>query len=71
VGELYGEVSRYGGRPTKSQIDRAVALSGLIDKAGADYEKMISDSAALNAKLVAAKLEPLKKLSREEFDKRQ
>ena len=41
VGELYGEVSRYGGRPAKSQADRAAALTGLIDKAGVDYEQMM------------------------------
>jgi hypothetical protein len=71
LGELYGDVSRYGGRPTKSQIERAATLAGLIDKADADYEKIMSESAGLGSKLAAAKVEPLKKLSREEFDKRQ
>ncbi len=59
VGELYGEVSRYGGRPTKSQIDRVAVLTGLIDKASADYEKLMASDASV------------KRLTRAEFDKRQ
>ena len=62
LGELYGDVSRYGGRPTKSQIDRVGVLTGLVDKAEADYEGSIkSDPAGAG----------VKRLTREEFNKRQ
>ena len=59
VGELYGEVSRYGGRPTKSQIDRVAVLTGLIDKAQADFERLVGTDAGV------------RRLTRAEFDQRQ
>ena len=62
IGELYGEVSRYGGRPTKSQVDRVGVLTGLIDKAGAEYEALMKGDPAGAG---------VKRLTRAEFDKRQ
>jgi photosystem II stability/assembly factor-like uncharacterized protein len=59
LGELYGDVSRYGGRPTQSQIDRAKVLEAEVDAASKSFDAEMS------------KLPELKKLSKEEYDRRQ
>ncbi|HBY64484.1 MAG TPA: glycosyl hydrolase, partial [Solibacterales bacterium] len=71
LGEVYGEVSRYGGKPTAQQIESAALLDQQAAQAAAEAETLLGkDLEALNAKLKAAALEPLKRLTREEFDKR-
>lgn len=72
IGELYGEVSRYGGRPTQSQMDRATVLQQEVEKANASFEFLAKqDLEALNGRLTAAKLQPMKRLAQEEYDRRQ
>ena len=60
LSELYGEVSRFGGRPTKSQLDRAATMEQRVDKASADLE----------AQLKTGMPTGLKRLTQEAFDKR-
>jgi hypothetical protein len=70
IGEVYGEVMRYGGRPTQSQMDRAAVLEGKVADAGKTFDDLSSSSDGLTDALKAQKLDPLKKLSKEEYDKR-
>ncbi|MFY9222102.1 MAG: hypothetical protein WAQ98_05520, partial [Blastocatellia bacterium] len=68
--ELYGTVSGYGGRPSKSQLERAQSLINEVEKASKDFEAITSkDLDSLNSKLTAKKLEPIKLLTQAEFDK--
>ena len=70
IGEVYGEVMRYGGRPTQSQMDRAVVLEQKVETAGKTYEDLSASADSLGEALKAQKLDPIKKLSKEEYDKR-
>ena len=63
AGELYGQLSRFGGRPTQSQIDTLAVVEKEIDDAAATFEKLSADKAVAAA--------GLKKLSREDWEKRQ
>jgi hypothetical protein len=70
VVNLYSAVSRYGGRPTQSQLDRMAVLQGQIEVAEADFETILGeDMAALNATLQERNLTPITRLTREEFDR--
>jgi photosystem II stability/assembly factor-like uncharacterized protein len=68
---LYGTVSAYGGRPTRSQLDRLAVLGGEIEEAEQDFRKLISaDLEDLNGKLAKKEMEPINLLTREEFTAR-
>jgi hypothetical protein len=72
TGELYGEVSRYGGRPTQSQLGRAGVLEQEVEKVNSGFENLLTKNIdQLNSKLKSANLVPLTRLTKEEFDKRQ
>jgi hypothetical protein len=70
IGEVYGEVIRYGGKPTQSQIDRAVVLEQKVEAAGQSFTELSANVDSRNDALKAQKLDPIKKLSKEEYDKR-
>ena len=70
IGEVYGEVIRYGGKPTQSQIDRAVVLEQKVEAAGQSFTELSANVDSMNDALKAQKLDPIKKLSKEEYDKR-
>jgi hypothetical protein len=61
IGEVYGDVSRYGGRPTQSQIDRAAALDDRVEKVNQSYISLASGFERLN----------IRGLTKEEYDKRE
>jgi len=61
IGEVYGDVSRYGGRPTQSQIDRAAALDERVEKVSQSYMSLASGFERLN----------IRGLTKEEYDKRE
>jgi photosystem II stability/assembly factor-like uncharacterized protein len=66
---LYSTVSRYGGRPTQSQLDRLGVLQGQIGEAEADFETILGeDLTGLNAALQERNLTPITRLTRAEFD---
>jgi photosystem II stability/assembly factor-like uncharacterized protein len=70
IGEVYGELIRYGGKPTQSQLDRAVVLEQKVDAAGQSFTELSANVDAMNDALKVQKLDPIKKLSKEEYDKR-
>jgi hypothetical protein len=59
VGELYGYVIQYEGRPTNYQVARADALTHELDDIVADFGKLTADLPAINGSLQKAKLEPI------------
>lgn len=72
LGELYGGVNGYEGKPTQSQIERMAVLKKQLDDATAKFEGMgAKDVPTANTALAKARLEALKVLSRDDWDKRQ
>jgi photosystem II stability/assembly factor-like uncharacterized protein len=70
--ELYGWVTQYGGRPTQSVLDRIPVLEKEINAANAAFEAIIGqDLTGVNAKLAGKKLDPIKVMTKEEYDKKQ
>lgn len=70
--ELYGWVSQYGGRPTQSLLDRVPVLEKEIDAKNAEFDVIIGkDLAGVNSKLTGKKLDLIKVMTKEEYDKKQ
>ncbi len=70
VGELYGDVNGYEGRPTDSQVARADALSRELDDVIRDFTGLAGRRLpALNTGLTAKKLAPLRILPEDEWSK--
>ena len=60
VGELYGIVTEYEGRPTNYQVARADALNHELDDVVADFNKLIvTELPDLNNGLQKSKLGPI------------
>ncbi len=72
LGDLYGNVNAYDGRPTASQLDATTALTAELRKAEGDF-RAIADKElpALNAQLKAKQLPELKLSTRAEWDAKQ
>jgi len=71
LGDLYGKVNGYDGRPTNGQVGLADVLEGELRKAEADLAAMLTkELPALNAGLRAKKLPELVRESREDWDRR-
>jgi hypothetical protein len=72
LGELYGAVNGYSGRPTQSQIESTAVLQKQLDDAGAKFQSIATSQVpAVNTALQGKNLEPLKATSREDWDKKQ
>jgi hypothetical protein len=70
--ELYGWASQFSGRPSQSLLDRIPLLDKDIDAAVASLDGITGASlAGMNSKLAEKKLDPVKLLTREEWDKKQ
>jgi photosystem II stability/assembly factor-like uncharacterized protein len=70
--ELYGWVSQYGGRPTQSLLDRIPVLEKEIETSNAAFQAIIGKGLSdVNARLAGKKLEPIKVMTKEEYDKKQ
>jgi photosystem II stability/assembly factor-like uncharacterized protein len=69
---LYLFVSFYGGRPTDSQLQRASVFEGELDKAAARLEALTTSKRLddLNSGLKGKKLEPIRMMTREEWEKK-
>jgi photosystem II stability/assembly factor-like uncharacterized protein len=68
--ELYANVIFYEGRPSQTQVERADALARELADVVKDFDAWTSkELSGLNSELSAKKLEPLKPLSREEWEK--
>jgi photosystem II stability/assembly factor-like uncharacterized protein len=72
LGTLYGNVNGYEGRPTRSQLDRMAVFEKELAEAEAKLAAAVEkEFRAVKAGLAAKKLDPLVRLSREEWAKRQ
>lgn len=72
LGDLYGSINQYDGRPTQSQLDDVQTILGQLNQAEADFQKlMASDLPGINAALTQQKLNPIKVLTREDWQKKQ
>jgi photosystem II stability/assembly factor-like uncharacterized protein len=68
LGDLYGGVNGYEGRPTQSQLDYAQVLGGELEQAAARFEAIRGGSlAAVNRELERRKLVPVRMPTREEW----
>ena len=72
LGELYGAVNGYSGRPTQSQVESTTQMQKKLDEAGAQFQSIATTQIPpLNTALLGKNLEPLKVTSREDWDKKQ
>jgi hypothetical protein len=70
IGEVYGGVNGYEGKPTQQQIDRMNALNTELEGVAKKFEAMnASDVNTLNASLQKANLQPLTVLSEADWRK--
>jgi photosystem II stability/assembly factor-like uncharacterized protein len=70
LADVYGAVTGYDGRPTRSQIDRTSVLKGQLEKAESDFAAMSSgrDFDILNTQLGGRGLDELVVMTREEWE---
>ena len=72
LGELYGAVNGYSGRPTQSQVESTTDMQKKLDAASEQFKAIAtSQIPPLNSALEGKKLDPLKATSREDWDKKQ
>jgi photosystem II stability/assembly factor-like uncharacterized protein len=70
MGELYGGVNGYSGRPTQSQLDRTDVLKKQLDDATSKFQSLTADVRQLNSQLQNAKIAPLTVMTQEEWSKK-
>ena len=70
LGELYGGVNGFSGRPTQSQVDRTTVLKKQLDDAVAKFQSLTAQVPQLNTQLTNAKLAPLTMMSQDEWSKK-
>ncbi|HEX2222570.1 MAG TPA: glycosyl hydrolase, partial [Thermoanaerobaculia bacterium] len=71
LGELYGAVNGYEGRPTRSQTDRVEVLRAELDEAVARFETLRSRNLAeVNRGLEKAKVQPVRLMTQEEWQEK-
>jgi photosystem II stability/assembly factor-like uncharacterized protein len=72
LGNLYGNVNGYEGRPTRSQLDRVDLLVAELEEKTAEFDTLAADGLkSLAPQLEKKKLAPLKLLTREEWEEEQ
>jgi hypothetical protein len=72
LGELYGAINGYSGRPTQSQIERATVIEKQLDDAGTRLQSISTTALPpVNTALQGKSQEPIKAMSREDWDKKQ
>lgn len=71
LGNLYGAVNGYTGRPTRSQLDRLAVLRGRFAAAMARFEALAARRGEINEALERSGSEPLTLLEREVWEARQ
>lgn len=72
MGSLYGVVNRYEGKPTQSQINRMTALGKELDAVVAEFDALMKkELPAVNGLLEKKKIDPVKLLTKAEWDKKQ
>jgi photosystem II stability/assembly factor-like uncharacterized protein len=72
LGGLYGAVNYFDGAPTGSQLDNLKLMEKQLTDAGAKLQSIFAkELVAANSALTRAKLDPIKPLSREDWDKKE
>jgi photosystem II stability/assembly factor-like uncharacterized protein len=71
LGNLYGGVNSYTGRPTRSQLDRLAVLEGRLAAAARRFEELAADRREVDQALSRAGQEPLTLLTQEAWQARQ
>jgi hypothetical protein len=72
LGQLYGDVNGYEGRPTDYQVARAESLGHELEDVISDFRKMTDkDLSEINAALKKKKLEAISVLSEADWEKQQ
>jgi hypothetical protein len=70
LGDLYGDVTQYDGRPTDEQVARAAVLSREIDEVVTEFNRLAEARLpGINAQLEASKLKQIEVLSESEWQK--
>ncbi len=72
LGELYGGVNGYAGRPTESELGRMKVLEAELERAVQSFERLVAERRIrdLGARLERAGLEPLVLLTREAWERK-
>jgi hypothetical protein len=69
---LYGAVNIYDGRPTDPQLNEMAVLAKELDAKQTAFDAIVAkDVASANKTLTAKKLDALKPMSHEEWDKKE
>ena len=72
LGECYGAVNGYDGRPTESQLHRKDVLKKELADAAAELDAILKTRLeAINSALARGNLQPIKKLARDDWQKQQ
>ena len=70
LGELYGGVNGYSGRPTQSQIEETSVFKQQLDDATSKFQSLTAQVPAINTQLQSAKAAPLTVMSEEDWSKK-
>jgi hypothetical protein len=71
LGRLYGAVNGYEGRPTNSQLGASDVMAGEVQTAQTQFDTLTKDLAPINTALGGMKMEPVKVMTRDEWQKKQ
>ena len=72
LGTLYGAVNQYDGRPTQDQVDNFQTMNAQLDAAAAELKATTDKAlAGINSGLQAKNLEPIKLMTREDWNAKQ
>jgi len=72
MGQLYGAVNQFEGKPTDSQLKRLAILEKELEQAALTFQSFVAkEVAAVNPQLVKQKLDPITVPSQEEWLKKQ
>jgi hypothetical protein len=70
LGNVYGNVIGYDGRPTNDQVDRTAALAHELEDVLSSFQKLADkELPSLNSALARKKLEPIKVLTSRDWEK--
>ena len=72
LGDLYGAINAYSGRPTQSEIERATVIEKQLDNAGAKLKSIGATALPpVNSALQGKNQQPINAMPREDRDKKQ
>ncbi|MGA8776686.1 MAG: glycosyl hydrolase, partial [Terriglobales bacterium] len=72
LGDLYGAINAYSGRPTQSEIERATVIEKQLDNAGAKLKSIGATALPpVNSALQGKNQQPINAMPREDWDKKQ